>query len=212
MRVEAWTDIICPWCGLGLHRLTQAIAQLEDAAEVEVVHRSFQLDERAPVGSTESVRAMLRRKMGASDAQIEKMTGSIEQMAAAEGLRPYRVLDNVVGNTSLAHELAAWATAQGQGDAAWKRLFVAYFGEGRSIFDVDALVSLAATIGLDVEGAREALTTRRYADQVLADGREAQSLGATGVPFLVIDRRRGLVGAQPVDTVLAALRGARSKS
>src|SRR5580700_526960 len=136
MKIEVWADIICPWCGLGLYRMKQALAQFPRAAEVTIVHRSFQLDERAATGSTEPVRAMLHRKMGASDAQIARMTGQIEQMARAEGLQPYQVLDNRVGNTSLAHELAAWATDLGRGPEMWDALFVAYFGEARSIFDV----------------------------------------------------------------------------
>jgi len=208
MKIEVWADIICPWCGLGLYRLKQAIARFPRAAEVTIVHRSFQLDERSPAGSTEPVRSMLRRKMGASDAQIERMTGQIEQMAAAEGLQPYRVLENQVGNTSLAHELAAWATEQGQGGPMWDALFAAYFGEARSIFDVESLALLAQRVGLDADGARQALVSRRYAEQVKNDGREATSLGATGVPFTVIDRRRAFAGAQSADAILSVLEAA----
>jgi predicted DsbA family dithiol-disulfide isomerase len=204
MKIEVWADIICPWCGLGVHRLKQALARFPHAAEVSVVHHSFQLDERAST-STEPVRSMLRHKMGASDAQIERMTGQIEQMAQAEGLQPYHVLDNRVGNTSLAHELAAWATALGRGSEMWDALFVAYFGEARSIFDVDSLAPLAARVGLDPDAARQALVARQFAEQVLAAGREARALGATGVPFTVIDRRRGIAGAQPAEAILTAL-------
>ena len=100
MRVEVWSDIICPWCGLGLHRLRAALAQFAYAADVEVVHRSYQLDERAPLGQIESVRAMLRKK-GLADAQIEAATARVAQLAKAEGLQPYIVLENRVGNTSL---------------------------------------------------------------------------------------------------------------
>ena len=205
MNIEVWTDIICPWCGLGLHRLKQALARFPHAAEVSVVHHSFQLDERASAERTEPVRSMLRRKMGASDAQIERMTGQIEQMARAEGLQPYRVLDNRVGNTSLAHELAAWATDLGRGPEMWDALFVAYFGEARSIFDVDALAPLAERVGLDPDAARQALVSHQFAERVIADGREAHALGATGVPFTVIDRRRAFAGAQPADAILSAL-------
>jgi predicted DsbA family dithiol-disulfide isomerase len=205
MKIEVWADIICPWCGLGLHRLKQALAQFPHAAEVTVVHRSFQLDERAATGSTEPVRAMLHRKIGASDAQIARMTGQIEQMARAEGLQPYQVLENRVGNTSLAHELAAWATSQGRGNAMWDTLFSTYFGEAKSIFEVDALAPLATRVGLDPDAARQALVSRQFAEQVVADGREARALGATGVPFTVIDRKRRFAGAQSVEAVLSAL-------
>lgn len=204
MRVEVWSDIICPWCGLGLHRLRAALARFDHAADVEIVHRSFQLDERAPAGQTETVRAMLRKK-GLGDAQIDGVTARVAQLAAAEGLQPYVVLENRVGNTSLAHELAAWAADQGRGSEMWDLLFKSYFGEARSVFEVEALVALAAQLGLDAEAAREALTSRRYADRVKADAREAQRLGANGVPFFVIDRQFAVSGAQPADTLLQAL-------
>ncbi|RYE83520.1 MAG: DsbA family oxidoreductase, partial [Myxococcales bacterium] len=93
MRIEIWTDIICPWCGLGQRRLDLALAQFGHAADVEVVHRSFQLDERAPTGATRSSRDMLRQKTGMSDAQFDQATGNIERLAAADGLAPYIVRD-----------------------------------------------------------------------------------------------------------------------
>jgi len=204
MQIEVWSDIICPWCGLGLHRLRAALAGFEHAAEIELVHRSFQLDERAPADQTESVRSMLRKK-GLTDPQIDSATSRVAALAAAEGLVPYHVLDNKVGNTSLAHELAAWATEQGRGSELWDRLFVAYFGEAKSVFEIDALVELAQSVGLDADGAREALTSRRYAEQVRKEGREAGRLGANGVPFFVIDRKFAIGGAQPAPVLLQAL-------
>jgi predicted DsbA family dithiol-disulfide isomerase len=210
MRVEVWSDIICPWCGLGLHRLHAALGRFEHAAEVEVVHHSFQLDERAPAGQIESVRSMLRKK-GLADAQIDGVTARVAGLAAAEGLQPYLVLENRVGNTSLAHELAAWATEQGHGSEMWALLFKAYFGEAQSVFEIEPLVGLAARLGLDAEAAREALSSRRYAEQVRADGREAAQLGASGVPFFVIDRQFAIGGAQPAEQLLQALKQAWAK-
>src|SRR4051812_25656372 len=128
MRVEIWSNLICPWCGLGDHRLTQALEKFGHPDEVELIHRSFQLDENAPVGVTQSTRDMLVKK-GFPSAQVEGMTKHIEQMAKADGLSPYVVLDNRTGNTSLAHEFAAWATEQGKGKEVWPLLYKVYFGE-----------------------------------------------------------------------------------
>jgi predicted DsbA family dithiol-disulfide isomerase len=207
MRVEVWSDVICPWCGLGLHRLHAALERFEHAPDVEVVHHSFQLNERAPVGETESVRAMLHKK-GLADAQIESVTARVAKLAKDEGLQPYHVLDNRVGNTSLAHELAAWATEQGRGSAMWDLLFKAYFGEAESVFEIEALVGLAVKVGLDADAAREVLSSKRYAERVRADAREAEELGANGVPFFVIDRKFAIGGAQPADVLLQALKQA----
>jgi predicted DsbA family dithiol-disulfide isomerase len=207
MQVELWADVICPWCGLGNHRLEAALEHFPHRDEVQVTHHSFQLDPAAPAGSSEPVRDLLRKK-GLDDGQIDAMTRRVEGLADSESLHPYHVLDNQVGSTALAHELLAYAADQGKQAEAWDRLFTAYFAEARPIFSVEDLISLAGEIGLDPEDAREALLSRRYADRVADEGREAAELGATGVPFFVIDRRYGVAGAQPVDTLLAALQRA----
>jgi len=208
MKIEIWSDVICPFCGIGQHRLDTALADFAHRENVEVVHRSFQLDPSFPAGTTVSVRDMLRKKYGMTDAQLRGQTERIEAMAAADGLTPYKVGENQAGNTRLAHELLAFAAERGLEAAAWNRLYKAYFGESRSIFDLDALVALGVDIGLDAGEIREALTSGRYTAKVEADGREARELGATGVPFVVIDRRIGIAGAQPLE----AFRGALDKA
>ena len=209
MRVEVWADIICPWCGLGLHRLGTALARFPHAGEVEVVHRSFQLDPSFPEGTVMSSLDMLRRR-GMDEAQIAGSQRRIEEMAASEGLAPYHVAGSQVGNTSLAHELLAYATESGRHTQAWQGMLCAYFGEQRPVFDAPSLVSLAGELGLDPAGAQEALASRRYAGQVGADAREAARLGATGVPFFVLGRRYGVSGAQPAGVMLEALQQAWS--
>jgi predicted DsbA family dithiol-disulfide isomerase len=130
----------------------------------------------------------------------------IEGMAAAEGLAPYRVLDNRLGNTDLAHEFLAHASAEGKNGEAWNMLFRAYFGNAEPIFTLDDLDRLADEIGLDREETRRALADRRYRPRVRQDAHQAQRLGATGAPFTVIDRRYALAGAQDTDTLLGILR------
>lgn len=202
MKVEIWSDVICPWCGIGQHRLDQAIAKAGRA--VDVVHRSFQLDPRHRDG-TRPVRDMLAQKHRLDAAQVAAATARVEGIAKADGIVPYHTGDNIVGNTGLAHEWLAFASERGHEDAAWKRIYKAYFGEMRSIFDIESLVVLGEELGLDAAEQRAALRERRYRARVEDDQREAASLGATGVPFIVIDRRIGIAGAQPVDTIAKAL-------
>ena len=204
MKIEIWADLICPWCGLGQHRLERALADFAQRDQVELVHHSFQLDPRAPEAPL-PVREMLMKKYGMSDAQLAASSARIEGLAAADGLAPYHVGDNVVGNTSLAHELLAFARERGLGTRAWQHLYRAYFGERRSIFSIADLTELAAELGLDPAETRAALTDRRYREGVLAEGREAQALGSTGVPFVVIDRRFAIAGAQPIATFREAI-------
>ncbi|HEY8947168.1 MAG TPA: DsbA family oxidoreductase, partial [Polyangiaceae bacterium] len=186
MNVEIWSDLICPWCGVGQRRLERAIEGFEHREQVAVRHRSFELDPR-PRQTVRSVREMLKEKYGWSPAQMEAAFQRIEGLAAEEGIRPYHVGDNLSGNTRLAHELLAFASQQGKEHHAWARLYRAYFGEQRSIFDVDSLVALGGELGLDMEEVRLSLSDGRFSETVLADEREARALGCTGVPFVVID-------------------------
>ena len=208
MRVEIWSDVLCPWCGLGTHRLERALERFEHGDDVELIHRSFLLDPSLPSGPGLTTREMLARKYGMGVAQIEASTRRIEAMAESEGLAPYIVLDNTVASSQLAHELLAHATAQGKNREAWHRMLRAYFGEARSVSDVDVLLDLADELGLDRASTRRVLEDHTYRQRVEDDARQAQRLGARGVPFIVVDGRYAVAGAQDTDTLLGVLRQA----
>ncbi|MEV6325483.1 DsbA family oxidoreductase [Nocardia sp. NPDC051787] len=206
MKVEIWSEITCPWCGLGSHRLDRAVERFEHSDQIEVVHRSFPLSSGFPENRTLSVREAVMAKYGAIPEQAGAL--DIEGMATAEGLAPYRVLDNRVGNTDLAHEFLAHASAMGKNREAWDMFFRAYFGKAGPIFALDDLLGFSDKLGLDREQIREVLTERRYRQQVQDDARRAQSLGATGAPFILIDGRYAVPGAQGSDALLGLLRTA----
>ncbi|WP_116243729.1 DsbA family oxidoreductase [Nocardiopsis sp. FIRDI 009] len=206
MRVEIWTDINCPWCYVGKARFEEALAGFEHRDEVEVVHRPFELDPDHPRGTTEPVVSMLARKYGITEAQAEQAEQRIAANAAAEGLE-YRTAGRDVGNSFDMHRLLRFALEQGRQNALIDVLYRANFVEERSAFEgVERLVELAVEAGLDADGARAVLADpERYADEVRADEREAARLGATGVPFFVLDRAYGISGAQPVEAFRQAL-------
>ncbi|KND32769.1 DsbA family oxidoreductase [Streptomyces acidiscabies] len=208
MKIEIWAEITCPWCGLGSHRLDRAVERFEHGNEVEVVHHSFPLSSSFPEGDTFSVREALLRRHGMGGSQAETSTRRIEQLAAGEGLSPYQVLDNKVGNTDLAHEFLAHAGAQGKNREAWDAIFRTYFGKAEPVFSLDDLLGLSDELGLDREQTRQALTERRYRRQVRDDAARAQRLGASGAPFIVVDDRYGIPGAQDSDSLLEVLRTA----
>ena len=135
----------------------------------------------------------------------------VEQVAAEEGLE-YALAEGISGNTSLAHELLHHAAEHGRQGELKERLLFAHFTEARSVFDVDSLVALAAEVGLDADEARAALTDRRHRTAVRQDAATAQALGATGVPFFVVDRKYGAAGAQPADLLLQILERAWAES
>lgn len=204
MKVEVWSDIVCPWCGLGQHRLEKALEGFEHRDEVQIVRRSFQLDPACPA-ELRSVRDTFAEKTGLRDKQLTAALRHVEELAEAEGLTPYVVGDNLVGNTGLAHELLTMAADQGLGEVAWERLSRAYFGERRNVFDLEPLVELAKEIGLDEAEARAVLEDRRYRARVETDSAKARKLGAAGVPFFVVNRRYAIEGAQSVKTFRRAL-------
>ena len=210
MRIDIWSDIVCPWCYVGKRRFERALASFEDRAAVEVVHRSFQLDPSRPKGQTQNRRAMLMAKYGLSVEQVEVLDARMEQTAAAEGLEYHLREDGVTGNTFDAHRLLQLSGACGRQDAVVERFYRAYFTEGRSIFEPAALTALAVEAGLGEAEVREVLTGDAYADVVAADMREARTLGVNGVPFFVIDRRFGVSGAQPTEVFEQTLARARS--
>ena len=203
MRIDIWSDIVCPWCYVGKRRFETAMASFA-AAPVEVVHRSFQLNPDAPRDRTTSRREMLMRKYGLTEARVDDMDAQMTQLAAEEGLQ-YRLGATVTGNTLDAHQLVHLAREQERQDAMIERLYRAYFTEGRSVFEPRSLVELAQDVGIDADIARAAVEEGRYVSAVGEDIEMARRLGITGVPFFVIDGRYGISGAQSSATFLDAL-------
>ena len=202
MRVDIWSDIVCPWCYIGKRRFETALAAVPDGGTVQVVHRAFQLDPTMPKGQLFNHREVLMRKYGMSAAQVAAAQERLEAIAAEEGLE-YHLADTRTGNTLDAHRLVRHAADQGIQDAVIERLFRAHFTEGRSLFDDDSLASLAEEAGL--KDAKEVLASARYVDAIPADHQQANALGASGVPFFVFGGRYSVSGAQGADVFVQAL-------
>jgi predicted DsbA family dithiol-disulfide isomerase len=204
MQVEIWSDIVCPWCYLGKRRFEQALAGFDHRDEVDVVYRSFELDPAAPVGTTTPTVQLLATKYGMSPEQAESTQRQMEQRAAADGLT-FRMENLRSGNTRDAHRLVQLAKVNGRQAELVEALHRAYFSEQDSVFDRASLARIAVRAGLDAAEVDKVLTTDQFAEEVAEDETTAASLGATGVPFFVIDRRYGISGAQPADAIARAL-------
>jgi predicted DsbA family dithiol-disulfide isomerase len=207
MKVEVWSDVVCPWCYIGKRRLEKALAQYEHAADVEVIWHSFQLDPTQVRGENAPTIQMLSRKLGVPMAEATAMNDRVTGLAAEEGLT-YHLDRALTANTFDAHRLTHFAATHGLADELHERLFRAALTDGEAVDDAGTLVRLATEVGLPADGAREVLTTAAYADAVREDIRQARALGANGVPFFVFDRTYGISGAQPLETFLATLRRA----
>jgi predicted DsbA family dithiol-disulfide isomerase len=210
VRVDIWSDVVCPWCYIGKRRLERALADFEHADEVEVQWRSFELDPRAPAVREGDPAARLARKYGLSIDQAREANQRLTALAAAEGLA-YRLEAVHSGNSFNAHRLIHLGGQRGLQDQVKERFFAAYFCEGQPIGDADVLLSQAIAAGLDGAEVKDVLDGDAYADAVRADEAEAAAREITGVPYFLVDGRFAIPGAQEPDTMLAILRRAWAK-
>ena len=206
LKVEVWSDVVCPWCYIGKRRFEAALARFEHRDEVELVWRSFELDVSAPpstaVQGTYAERLATKYHCPVTEAQamIDTMTAA----AATEGL-DFRFDLARPGNTFDAHRLLHLALKHRRQDELKERLDRATFTEGAPVSDHSVLQALATQVGLPEAEVDAVLRSDRYSDAVRADEAQARAYGISGVPFFVIDGRYGVSGAQPADAILQAL-------
>jgi predicted DsbA family dithiol-disulfide isomerase len=199
LTVEIWSDVVCPWCYIGKRRFEAAVEQFD--GEVEVVWRSFELDQGAPAIREHTATEHLADKYGMSVEQAEASHVKMTELAAQDGLE-YHLERARGGNSFDAHRLIHLAAAHGKQGEAQERVMRGYFTEGIPIGDREALIALGDDLGLD---ARATLESDEYADAVREDEMLAQRIGIQGVPFFVLGRRYGVSGAQPADVLVQAL-------
>jgi len=211
MKVEIWSDVVCPWCYIGRRRFEKALSEFEHSDQVEVIWRSFQLDPDAPRDYAGNVNDMLAEHYGISLAQAKSKNAQVAELAALEGLEYH--LDQAHPVNSLdAHRLLHLAAQHHLQSEMKERLQKAYFTDGKVISDPDTLVQLAVEVGLDEAEVRRMLASDDFANEVQADINQAGALGCTGVPFFVFDQKYAVSGAQPVKVFLKALESTWSSS
>jgi len=214
VKIEIWSDVVCPWCYIGKRRLETALAGFAHADEVEIVYRSFQLDPDAPVVPEQTVAEHLGARYGGGAAAGQQMVERTEAVAAEEGLL-FRLGEAKRVNTVDAHRLLHLALESGGPAlqvALGEELFAAYFLRAENVADHDLLRRTAEKVGLDADAVDLVLSGDRYADAVERDIREAAALGANGVPFFVVDRKFGVSGAQPAEMFAQVLDRAWSEA
>lgn len=204
MRIDIWSDVVCPWCFLGKRRFDTAVEQLGGLPDLEVRFRAFQLD---PTATAEpgDLRKSLEAKYGPG--AFDQMTTRLVGLGQAAGI-DYRFDRALRVNTLDAHRLAEWAHTQGGAvaqAALVERLFQGYFEQGANVADHETLVAMAVDAGLDGDAARSALADGTGAEQVADDLAQARQRGVTGVPAFVIDDEFVIPGAQEVETFVRIL-------
>lgn len=203
MKIEIWSDIMCPFCYIGKRHFEQALKEFGDV-KLEIEWKSFQLDPSLPETSEEGVYEYLAKRKGFSVEQSKAMHNNVVKMAANVGLE-YNFDIAKVANSFKAHRIIQAAKQKGYGDTAEEIFFRSYFTEGKDLGSREELLSIGTQIGLRPIEIDVALSDERYESLVKEDIREAQQLGINAVPFLVMDRKYGVSGAQPVEVFVKTI-------
>ncbi len=196
MKVEIWSDVMCPFCYIGKRNFETALEQFADKQHIEVIWKSYQLDPSIPEVAKESYAEYLVIRKGMSKEQVEGTLANVTNSAKQVGLE-YNFDKSVMVNSLSAHKLLQFAKTKNLGNEAEEVLFRAFFTDGKNIADLATLTELGKEIGLEESEIQTAFTDEKYAALVNADIQEARQIGVQGVPFFVLDRKYAVSGAQP---------------
>ena len=205
LRIDFVSDVVCPWCAIGLASLEQALQRLQGEVAAEIHFQPFELNPQLPPEG-EDIAGHLQRKYGMDEAQLAQNQERIRQRGAELGVVFDLGARSRIYNTFDAHRLLHWAETEGRQRELKHALLRAYFSEGKDVSDRDTLVAIAASAGLDAGRARAILDSGEFAGEVRATERFFQQLGISGVPAIIIERRHLVSGGQPPEVFERALR------
>ena len=198
MKVQIWSDVMCPFCYIGKRRFEEALSAFEHKDKVEIEWKSFQLNPALKTNTATSIHQYLADAKGWNIDYAKQLNQQVTDMAAQVGLT-YNFEEAIVANSFNAHRFTHLAKKHNLGDAAEEQLFKAYFTNGKNIDDVDTLAGLGTEIGIDSDEVKETLSANTYADEVHHDMYEAEQLGIRGVPFFVMNNHYAVSGAQATE-------------
>ncbi|MFB1050125.1 DsbA family protein [Paraliobacillus sp. JSM ZJ581] len=205
MKIEVWSDFVCPFCYIGKRRLEKALDNFEHRENVEVEYKSFELDPNSPVNSEKTIHEAIAEKYNMSLDEAKKTNENIGNQAKTVGLTYH--FDNMIPtNTFMAHRLVKFAKKFNKDTAITEQLLHGYFTENINLGDHDTLANIAESVGLDREQSLEILHDENaYAKEVRDDEALAKKYGVSGVPFFIINSKYAISGAQPLETFTSAL-------
>ncbi len=208
MRIDVWSDVVCPWCYIGFVRLEKAIDQL--GLEVELYHHAYQLDKEA----TEEPYLTVENLAGKYGIPVEgaiEMMEHVSAIAKTEGLN-YQLDKTYGANTQLAHRLLMLAAERGVHHELLFKLFNAYFEKAENIFSVDDLRPFAEAVGITTEELQNLADTDLFNDILQSDKDLAEQLNVRGVPFFVFNQRVAVAGAETTELFVQAMEKALQES
>ncbi len=204
MKVEIWSDVMCPFCYMGKRKFELALAEFEHKDNIEIVWKSYQLMPELDKGTPTDLEKILVEKRGIDINQARQMNAQVAQAGKQVGIE-YNFDKALAVNTFDAHRFLQFAKANGKANEAEEVMFRSYFTDGKNVGDYSVLIQLGKEIGLDSDALKTALENGSYANEVRADISEAQQVGVRGVPFFVFNRKQAVSGAQDPQTFLQTL-------
>lgn len=205
MKIEIWSDFLCPFCYIGKRKLEMALAQLPFIKDPEIVYKSFELNPEASLFNGTKIEVELAAKYGMSIDQARQNNQQIKQVAAEVGLAfDFEAMKPT--NSLAAHRLAKYAKTTAFETEFVEALYQAYFEEGQLISDAEILSAIATEVGLEKVAVQEVLADdSRYLEEVRQDENEAYQFGISSVPYFVLDQKYAIQGAQPMEIFIKAL-------
>ncbi len=204
MKIEIWSDIMCPFCYIGKRRFEAALAQFENKDAVEIEWKSFLLSPDVETNPDKNMHEFLAEHKGVSVEEAKEMHAYVADMASKSGL-VYDFDNAIPANSFNAHRFLHFAKQYGNQDEAEEKLFSAYFTEGKNIDDAQTITNIAAELGLDTNALAQAMGSNAFVQDVINDVEEARQIGVRGVPFFVFNRKYAISGAQESDAFLQTL-------
>lgn len=204
MKVEIWSDVMCPFCYIGKNNFEKALEKLPFKDEIEVEWKSFQLDPTLNPDETKTTFEYFKEKKGVPEAQAKQMVEQVSQMGNTAGIR-FNFEKAIITNTFSAHKILHLAKKYKKANEMEEALFIAHFIEGKNVGGINTLVEIAGSLGIDTDEARKVLTSEEFDDEVKQDFSEAKSHGISGVPFFILNGKYAVSGAQPTEFFAGAL-------
>jgi predicted DsbA family dithiol-disulfide isomerase len=207
MKIEIWSDVVCPFCFIAKRHFEHALQKFNTDEPIEIEWKSFLLNPSLKTQPGKHITQYLAEIKDITLEQARAMNAHVTEMAAQAGLA-YDFDKVIVANSVKAHRLIQLAKKKGVADAMEEALFSAYFIDGKNIDEDDTLLETAHQVGMDLADAKAVLAGDQYLADVNSDINEAHELGLRGVPFFVINRKYGISGAQPEEVFLETFRKA----
>jgi predicted DsbA family dithiol-disulfide isomerase len=204
LKVQIWSDIMCPFCYIGKRRIEEALQNFEHKEAVEIEWKSYQLDASFIASPEDNMVEHLAEKYRKDNDWAQNMLDNMTQNAKAAGL-DFHFEKAVLANSFNAHRLLHLAKKYNLANDLEELLFKAYLTEGKDINDLDTLSKLGIEVGLDAEAIAQVLNSDTYGTEVQKDQEEANAIGVQGVPFFVLDNKYAISGAQPASAFLETL-------